>query len=267
MEIEILEKSEERARFILRDSTRAFANSLRRTILTEVPCMAIDEVMVEENESIMTDEMLTHRLSLIPLKTDLKAYVLPSKCKCRSEEGCSRCRVTLTLECEAKESPMTVYSRDLKSEDPAIVPVSPDIPIIKLATGQKIKLKAFAKLGLGKDHAKWQPVSVCVYKFMPIIEIDSKKCDLCGKCVNVCPRKVLSIEDEKIKVVKLFDCTLCRDCMDACPMSAISVSWDGSTFIFNLESTGTLPISQLVVKAAEVLREKVNELKKALGEE
>jgi len=259
MKLEIIDKSEKSVRFILEGATRAFANALRRIMIAEVPCMAIDDVVIEENESVLSDEMLAHRLALIPLKTDLEAYVLPSECKCKSEEGCSHCRVMLSLEAESKEESMTVYSKDLKSEDPETIPISPDIPIVKLAMGQKIKLRAFARLGLGKDHAKWQPVSVCAYKFMPIINVDSKKCDLCGKCVEICPRKIFSIEKEKLKVTNLLACTLCKDCVDVCPTKAINVSWDESTFIFNVESTGALPIDQLVRKSAEILGKKVSE--------
>ncbi len=107
------------------------------------------------------------RLGLTPLKTDLDAYSLPEDCKCQSEFGCPECRVTLTLDSEAKEGTRTVYSGEIISDNPEIMPVSDRIPIIKLAKNQKLKLEAYARLGRGKVHAKWQPVSMCAYKYYP----------------------------------------------------------------------------------------------------
>jgi DNA-directed RNA polymerase subunit D len=79
------------------------------------------------------------------------------------------CRVTLTLDAEAKDGTRTVYSGEIVSDNPEIIPVSDRIPIIKLAKNQKLKLEAYARLGRGKTHAKWQPVSMCAYKYFPKI--------------------------------------------------------------------------------------------------
>ena len=46
-------------------------------------------------------------------------------------------------------------------------PVSDKVPIVKLAQGQRIKLEAYARLGRGRDHAKWQPASACTYSYDP----------------------------------------------------------------------------------------------------
>ena len=70
--------------------------------LAEVPCMAIEEVVMIENSSILQDEIIAHRLGLTPLKTDLDAYSTPEECECKSEFGCPTCRVTLTLDAEAQ---------------------------------------------------------------------------------------------------------------------------------------------------------------------
>jgi len=124
--------------------------------------MAIDEVVILENSSVMYDELLAHRLGLLPLKTDLEKYILPEQCDCRNPLGCSKCRVLLVLDAQARDKVLTVYSGDLVSEDKEIIPITDKIPIVKLAPGQKVKLEAYAKLGRGKEHAKWQPVSASV---------------------------------------------------------------------------------------------------------
>jgi DNA-directed RNA polymerase subunit D len=124
--------------------------------------MAIDDIVILENSSVLYDEILSHRLGMIPLKTDLERYVLPERCDCGSPLGCQKCRVLLVLDASAKDKPRTVVSGDLVSEDRDISPISPNIPIVKLAVGQSVKLEAYARLGRGKEHAKWQPATAAV---------------------------------------------------------------------------------------------------------
>ena len=261
MEIEVLERDDMNVRLLIQGANVPFMNALRRTILAEVPCMAIDDVVIIENSSVLQDEIIAHRLGLIPLKTDLDGYNLPEECSCKSEFGCNLCRVSLTIDAEAKEGTRTVYSRELISENPDITPVSDTIPVVKLVKEQKLKLEAYARLGKGKNHAKWQPVSMCTYKYFPQIRVDGKQCDVCGECVEICPKKVLIKAGDKIEIRDLMTCTLCQDCIDVCPKNppAIEVSWKEGTFIFNVESTGVLSPERIMNEAVKILNQQLKE--------
>jgi len=221
--------------------------------------MAIDDVMVIDNSSILPDEILAHRLGLIPLTTDLDSYNLPEECPCKSEFGCNLCRVVLTLAVEAADSVRAVYSGELVSENPDVKPVSDKIPLVKLAPDQRIKLEAYARLGMGKEHAKWQPVSMCAYKHLPKISIDVKRCDACGKCAKICPEKILVSVGKTMEVRNVVDCALCEDCVDACPLSppAINITDEKDAFIFDIESTGVLPVERIVLQALKILDKKL----------
>ncbi len=258
VEIEILEKTDDYMRFIVKGINVPFANALRRIILTEVPAMAIDELVILENSSMLNDEVLAHRMGFIPLKTDLDSYNLPEECSCKSEFGCNLCRLTLTLDAEATDKTMTVYSGDLKSENLDITPVSDKIPIVKLAPDQNVKLEAYARLGKGKDHAKWQPVSMCIYKYLPQIKIDLERCNACAECVKLCPERVLIDMKEGIRSQNVIECTLCMDCVDACPQNppAIEISWEKEAFIFEIESTNALPVERIVFEALKIFDKK-----------
>lgn len=268
MEVRFVDKTDVTARLIIEGVDVPFMNALRRIMLTEVPSMAIDEIVVLENSSILNDEILAHRLGLVPLKTDLDSYNLPEECPCKSEFGCNLCLVTLTLDVEDTDSIRTVYSKDLVPNNPDIAPVSDKIPLVKLAPTQKIRLEAYARLGKGKEHAKWQPVSVCAYKYFPKVKINEKLCNACGKCVEVCSKRILTNVGKKVEIRNITECTLCQDCVDACPKgpTAIEVSWDKNAFIFDIESNGGLPVERILFEALKILDGKVKNFLNLLRE-
>ena len=200
--IDIIEQSDEKIVIKFKGVPRQYVNALRRIALSEVPTMAIDDVVMLENSSVMHDEAIAHRLGLIPLRTELDRFVMAHECDCKSTLGCSKCRVLLYLDAEAQDKSRSVLSGELKSDDDYVKPVSADIPIIILAPSQKLKLEAYARLGTGKMHAKWQPVSVAVLK-----EVDSDKEEYILQLESVGslkPSEVifqsLGILDKKIKI-------------------------------------------------------------------
>jgi DNA-directed RNA polymerase subunit D len=252
------------ARFIISGFSSAFVNTLRRTMIGEVPTLAIEDVLIYDNDSALFDEMLVHRLGLIPLRTDLSEYVFTKDCSCNGE-GCSACTSVYTL---SVEGPKVVYSRDLIPQDPRAVPVDENIPLVKLEEDQKVVLEARAVLGRGAEHAKWQATFACGYKGYPRIVIDSK-CDGCGMCVDECPRDVLEIKGKKVAVVagKIEDCILCKLCERICMANgdtwdhpAISVQTEDDRFIFVVEGDGSMPVRQILEEAAKNIQTKSDSL-------
>jgi len=160
--LEIVSHDKQRISVKLKDIPLQYANALRRICLNGVPVFAIDIVDIIENSSAFADEALAHRLALIPIKTDLSRFVEPSKCDCKSETGCSNCRVMLILDSGDTDVTRTILSNELTSEDKDISPISDKIPIIQLAPGQRIKLEAYARLGRGTEHAKWNSSNISI---------------------------------------------------------------------------------------------------------
>ena len=115
MDIEVIENKNNRLRFIIKGSNDTFVNGLRRTIISEVPTLAIEDIILVENTSPVLDEILAHRLGLIPLTTPLDEFTVASECENCGGEGCQFCSAALKLEVEAEgdESKM-VYSQDLQ---------------------------------------------------------------------------------------------------------------------------------------------------------
>lgn len=164
MEVEILKLSEEYLEVKLMGCSEALANAIRRAILEEVPTLAIHEVFIFENSSPMFDEMISHRLGLIPLRTPPGKYLPLDSTEC-SQGSNERCFTSLSLDVSAGDAPLVVYSKDLACRDEEVYPVHKNIPITKLPPEGRLRLEAIARLGRGKMHAKWQPASLATFSF------------------------------------------------------------------------------------------------------
>ena len=256
MEIRVLENDKEKGKlsFILKDSTPIYANTLRRLMINEVPTMAIEEVEFQKNNSILYDEMVAHRLGLSPLKTDLKFYNLPDKCKCEGK-GCNRCQLKLVL--KATKGSGIVYASELKSKDPAVKPVYADMPIVKLLKGQTLELEATAVLGRGKDHMKWSPCHVW-YKYKPNVEITGEVKNP-EAIIEVDHNNIFEIKDRKLVVNKdrVLECDLSIDFSSI--DKNVKVTASDTDFVFYVESFGQLSCKEIVNTAIDMLDEQLDE--------
>ena len=148
--IQVLTDDDRKISVKLKGVSSHYANALRRICLNGIPVFAIDTVDIIENSSVLPDEGIAHTLGLIPLKTELDG----------ADE--SNSRVMLVLDSEATENTRVVTSAELESKDQVVKPISNQIPIIHLAPGQRIKLEAYARLGRGTEHSKWNSANVSI---------------------------------------------------------------------------------------------------------
>ncbi len=264
MDIKLIEIFDDSIKFILTESTIAFANAVRRIVLANVPTLVIEDVYVLKNTSPLFDEFIAQRLGLVPLKYNEDFELnFRDKCECGGI-GCNLCTVTFTISKKATDSPTTIYSGDLISSQEGVEPINRNIPIVKIGPNQSVELECMAQLGTGKDHAKWQPVSAIGYQLVPLVEIDQLKCNNCNECINSCYRDVFDEDSGTIKVVNSLNCNLCKYCVEMCDEGAISISEDPSQIIISFDiNTGT-PASSILVKAGELLLAKTDEFKNAL---
>ena len=264
MEIEVKDQNDDEIVFIIRDAEVPFVNAIRRTAMMSIPKLAIEDVNIVKNDSAMFDEVLAQRLGLTPLVSDLESIeglVLPDECDC--DDYCPHCSVSFTLN---KKGPGVVYSKDLVSSDPKIKPVYDTIPLVKLKENEEIELEAVAKLGFGKEHAKWMPTTVCAYKQYPKITFDENM-DVDYDCASACPRGILKA-DRRSKIIKVLDienCAMCKSCERASVKdnegnTYIHVGHEENDFIFKIETDGSMPPKEVLLKACDVLENKADQL-------
>jgi DNA-directed RNA polymerase subunit D len=263
MDVKMISQNKDRGEvtFLLKDATPAYANTLRRLMIDEVPTMAIEEIEFSKNNSILFDEMIAHRMGMIPLKTDLKSYNVPEECKCEGK-GCNRCQLKLVLKTQKND---TIYASELKSKDPAIKPVYPEMPIVKLLKGQSLELEATAVLGKGKIHAKWSPGHV-YFKYKPVVEITGDVKNPEG-IIEVDHNNIFELKDKKLIVNKdrVLDCDLSVDFSQI--DKNVKVHGNPNEFVFTIESFGQLTPKEMMVEAVRILDEQldkfIEELKKS----
>jgi DNA-directed RNA polymerase subunit D len=150
LSLEIINENEQKVSVKIKGVPLQYANALRRICLNGVPVYAVESIDVLENSSVLADEGVAHRIGLIPLRTDLDS----------SRDGDKNDKIMLTLDSGVSDETRTILSGDLKSQDSNIVPTSNDIPIVTLAPGQSLKFEAYARLGIGTEHARWNSANV-----------------------------------------------------------------------------------------------------------
>ena len=264
MEIEVRSQNDDEMIFIVRDAEVPFINAIRRVAMVNVPKIAIEDVNILVNDSAMFNEVLAHRLGLTPLVSDLDALEGLSLPEDDDWEEFSNGIMFYLKEV----GPKVVYSKDLKSSDSRIKPVYDTIPLVKLKEGEKLDIEAVAKVGYGKEHAKWIPTTVCAYKQYPEITFN-EDVEIDYDCAQACPRGILKSDkrSKKIKIVEehenspligVEECAMCKRCVRASDNGYINVGFKPNDFIFRIETDGAMPPKEVLLKACDVLGEKAD---------
>ncbi|XP_030011766.1 DNA-directed RNA polymerases I and III subunit RPAC1 [Sphaeramia orbicularis] len=286
--IDVVQMDESSMEFDMVGIDAAIANAFRRILLAEVPTMAIEKVFIYNNTSIVQDEVLAHRLGLIPIKADPRLFEYRNTGEeSTEEEGSEIDTIQLQLKIKCSRNPRAskdtsdprelylnhmVYSRDIKwvpignqadvFADSMIAPVHDDILIAQLRPGQELDIVMHCVKGLGKDHAKFSPVATASYRLLPEITIlepvEGEKAERLKRCFS---RGVIDLEDVNgKKVAKVVNSRL-----DTCSREVlrhddlknlVKLGRVRDHFIFTVESTGILPPEILVSEAIKVLMAK-----------
>jgi len=237
-----------------------FINALRRIMISELPKLAVDDVIIYDNTSALFDEIISHRLGLIPIPTDLSLLSFRDECVCKGK-GCPNCTVRYTL---SKEGEGTVYSGDLQPAEKSWAIKEDRIPIVKLYGDQRLILEVEAVLGRGRDHAKWQAVQAPGYKMDLSIEFDKAKISDVKEFVDKIPKGIAEIKGNKIELVDESKLPEFEYHLDKEKIDYITIKRDPNNITFKFETDGSLSAKDALIESAKLLESKYNELGKLL---
>lgn len=244
----------------IEDTNIYFVNSLRRIMLSELPKLAIHDVIMYDNTSPLFDEIIAHRLGMIPLPTDLQLLVPKEDCKCKGK-GCPSCTVRYTL---SKEGEGVVYSGDLQPENESWALKEDKIPIVELSKDQRIILEVEANLGMGKDHAKWQAVQAPGYRLEATIEADKKRMDEVKEFIKQLPKDLVELKGNKLEMKDVTKLPVLESYINKEKADFITVKRDPSKITFSFETDGSLNAKDALKESVNILAKKYEELGKLL---
>jgi DNA-directed RNA polymerase subunit D len=260
MKVDIKELKPKKAVIKIEDIRPYFVNSLRRVMLSELPKLAVNDVVIYDNTSALFDEIISHRLGLVPIPTDLSLLTFRDECVCKGK-GCPNCTVRYTL---SKEGEGTVISGDLQPAEKSWALTEDKIPIVKLYGDQRLILEIEAVLGRGRDHAKWQAVTAPGYRMEIVIEFDKKKLDDVKELVNSIPKGIVEIKGDKLELKDIEKLPILESYIDKENIDYITIKKDPSKVIFSFETDGSFSAQDALIESSKILEGKYTELSKLL---
>ncbi|KAJ3516841.1 hypothetical protein NLJ89_g879 [Agrocybe chaxingu] len=193
--VRIRELKKDRVNFVLGNVDLAFANSLRRVVMADIPTVAIDMVEIEVNTTVLPDEFIAHRLGMVPLNSSNCEEAIKYTRDCTCLAGCSYCSLMLvlnvachddnTMDVTSDHLDLVPFPTDPEQQNPEPgeeltqrgelfgqpvgkhEPGVPPVLICKIRKGQELKMKCTAKKGIAKEHAKWSPCSAVSFEYDP----------------------------------------------------------------------------------------------------
>jgi DNA-directed RNA polymerase subunit D len=236
MAIKLIKKTPEEVK-VVTSMSASLANAIRRSV-GGIPIMAISEADIYKNDSALYDEIISHRLGLIPLKNQkLKAGQT----------------VEFKLGVKSKEGERIVLSGELGSEV-----VYPDMPIVSIENGQEIKLVARANVGTGNEHSRYSP-GILYYSHLPKIKISSEG-EKQSELAELFP-EVFEMMGEKLKVKDETACTLDSEDMKDYPGVTIDITED---LVLSIESWGQIEAKNIFIEACKALKSELSMVSKAV---
>ena len=134
--------------YLVYDLETEFLNGIRRVLYSKLKSYSFDikNTIIIKNTTNINNEIISHRLSLIPLNVNKSL------------------KYSLNIKNKTNEIKY-VYSNDIICEDKNYT-IDNNILLLKLKPDEEINLVTSTKISCGEDNISYRPFSVCYFKIM-----------------------------------------------------------------------------------------------------
>lgn len=258
-----LELSNKVGNFIIEDIDLSIVNSLRRIIISEVPNVAFafepysdnNGITVHKNTCALHNEILGHRISLIPLCFDAdeienfepKKYRFVLSKKNVSQEILNVTTNDFDIYDENNVKYDAAFKKKIFPADPItkehilITRLKPNM--YDISKGEEIDIECYASVNTAKEHARWNPVSKC--SFYNVVD------------ENITKQMEKTLKPEEKNTF---------NCLDKYRYFKKNQYDEANQFHFSIESECRLTPKYLFGKAIEILISQINNFQNSLDD-
>ncbi|KAF8893314.1 DNA-directed RNA polymerase [Infundibulicybe gibba] len=161
--VRIRELKKDRVNFVLENVDLAFANSLRRVMMADIPTIAIDMVEIEINTTVLPDEFIAHRLGMIPLLSANCDEGIRYTRDCTCLAGCPFCSILLRLHVTCHDH----HTMDITSDHLDVIAPNQNGTWNEELSGTQDSGEEISKRGeyfghpVGKNEPGFEPILIC----------------------------------------------------------------------------------------------------------
>ena len=271
----LIQVSRNTLKFRLAPTDVAYANALRRIVLTEVETVAFRSEILEDgttsgikilkNSTPMSNEMLAHRIGLVPvhvanpLEWDSQSHTFKLNMTNDSPDSidvvASDIQVLRIREPDEEATPVPsveFFHPDNHSKETALLAVLKGH--VATQDPEVLSFEATATIGTGRENAQFIPVSQCSYAYTPDTNPERvrehfeawlsshKKISAEELAQNPTKKEELEREFKTMEIARCF---------------VINEQGEPNSFEFVVESVGVLDPIYIVARAIQVLQEKL----------
>lgn len=262
-------------KFTLAPTDVAYANTLRRIILTEVETIGFradilengqtTDVKITKNSTPMSNEMVAHRIGLLPIFVANPLEWLPDQYSFKMDVV------------NDSPDPRDVFASDIQvlknrgpDEDPLPVPsteffhldpVSQETALLAVLKGrvtnqepESLAFDAKATIGIGRENARFIPASQCSYRYTPDEDVERRKEFFETWLVN---HKKMNSAELDANPVRKGELEREFSTMEIGRCYKVNERNEPYSFDFILESVGVLDPSYIVARALQVLQDRL----------
>lgn len=258
--------------FTLTPTHVSYANTLRRAVLTMVETVAFNadiedatgkttDVVITKNSTPMSNEMLAHRIGLLPIqikkpllwKPEEYLFSISAKNDTTNSMDITADNIIVKKVLGPDEEPQMVPSREFFYPN-RLTGDTPLLTVLKGKVGaqlpEELECTMIARMGTGRQNARYIPVSQCSYKYTLDTDEDKRKevftnWLVASKKVNVADLEANSTRkgelEREFATMEVARCYLEKD-------------GEPYSFDFTLKSVGVLSPEAIVARALEVLQ-------------